>query len=357
MNKLNITIIGAGNGGQAMAGHCAALGHSVCLYNICLERLNPILESKKIILQGAVKEEGMVEMITDDIRVAVEHAEIIMIVTTATAHGELAQKMLPYLKNGQIIVLNPGRTFGVLEVRNILRKRAELKVHLAEAQTLVYACRLVGAGVVNIIGVKDKVLLSGVNSEETNYVIERLHPLYPCFVAAKNVMQTGFENIGAIFHPSVVLFNAATIERNIPFYFYRDMTPNVAAFIMKLDQERLNVGKAYGVNLRSVYDWIVYAYPETKGDTLCERMRNNPAYYDILGPGSIFTRQLTEDIPTGIIPMCEMGQLAGVATPLMSAIITLSSTLLDLDFTVKGRTLENIGLIGMNKEDIIDMLS
>ncbi len=357
MKTNKITVIGAGNGGQSIAGHCAALGHSVCLYNIELESLSTILESKTIHLKGALCESGTVEIITDDIKTAVEFADIIMIVTTATAHGIIASKMLPHLKDEQIVVLNPGRTLGLLEVRNIFRQRTDIKIHLAEAQTLVYACRLVSAGEVNVIGVKDKVLLSGLNTEETNYIIEKLKTIYGCFVPAQNLIQTGFENIGAVFHPSVVLFNAATIERNTPFYFYRDMTPNVASFIMKLDQERINVGKAYGVELMSVYDWISYAYPNTWGDTLCERMKNNPAYYDILGPGSIFTRQLTEDIPTGIIPMSELGHVAGVDTPLMNSIISLSSALLGMDFSEKGRTLKNMGLLGMDKDSIIKLIS
>ncbi len=357
MTKFRITVIGAGNGGQAIAGHCAALGYSVCLYNRSIFSLQSILKSKTIYLAGALQEEGKLDVITDDIKLATEFADIIMVVTTATAHHDVALQMCPYLKDGQVILLNPGRTFGVLEFRNILQMRPSLQVHIAEAQTLVYACRLLETGRINIIGAKDKVLLAGVNRKETDYIIEQLRPIYSCFVPAKNLIQTGFENIGAIFHPSVVLFNAATIERNTPFYFYRDMTPNVAAFIMKLDEERIRVGKAYEVDLMSVYDWIQYAYPYTLGDTLCERMKNNPAYYDILGPGSIFTRQLTEDIPTGLIPISEMGRIAGVKTPLMDSIITLSSALLGIDFMIKGRTLENIGLIGLDKKAIIELLS
>ncbi len=357
MKNLRITIIGAGNGGQAIAGHSASLGHSVCLYSRSLETLSSMLLNRKIALTGAICEEGVLDLITDDIRQAVEFADIILVVTTATAHRTIAAQMLPYLKDGQIIILNPGRTLGVLAVNNIFSQRPDLKIHVAEAQTLVYACRLISPGIVNVIGVKDKVLLSGINAQETAYIIEQIKPIYDCFVPAKNLIQTGFENIGAIFHPSVVLFNAATIERNTPFYFYRDMTPNVASFIMKLDQERIAIGKAYGEELISVYDWMVYAYPNTWGNTLCERMRNNPAYYDILGPGSIFTRQLTEDIPTGVIPMSELGHVAGVETPIMDSIIRLSSALLNMDFKKDGRTLENMGLSNMDKVSIIKMIS
>lgn len=357
VNPFKISVIGAGNGGQAIAGYVASLGIPVCLYNHNWRRISDIAQTHRIYLKGAVDCGSVIAKVTDDIKEAVDFGEIIMVATTASAHREVAQLMCPYLKDGQILVLNPGRTCGLLEVASVLQaKRPNLHVYLGEAQTLIYACREVSPGIVNIIGIKERVLLAGRNNQETKYIIEKLHPIYSCFIPA-NLVQTSLENIGAIFHPPVVLFNAATIERNTSFYFYRDMTPNVAAFIQKLDQERLNIGKAFGTDLMPVEEWIQYAYPDTVGDTLCERMRNNPAYHDILAPGSIFARQLTEDIPTGLIPMSELARLAQVPTPLMDAVITLSSSLLGVDFRVKGRTLENLGLSHLDKNSIINLLS
>ena len=133
MNPPKITIIGAGNGGQAMAGHCAALGVHVCLYNRDMEHIFSIAQSHLIRLEGVLEEEGYIDLITDDIKEAVEFSNIILIVTTATAHRNIAEQILPYLKDGQIIILNPGRTCGVLEIANILAKRPNLNIHIAEA--------------------------------------------------------------------------------------------------------------------------------------------------------------------------------------------------------------------------------
>lgn len=354
---MKISVIGAGNGGQAIAGFCAAMGASVCLYNHRMKRISSILETGHIHLTGVLDMIGNLDLVTDDLEQAVSFAEVIMIVTTASAHREMAHLISPYLQDDQIIVLNPGRTLGLLEFCSILQEeRPSLKVNVAEAQTLVYACREQSPGNVNIIGVKDRVLLAGRNREETNKIIDRLSSIYSVFIPSV-LAQTSLENIGAIFHPPVVLFNAATIERNALFYFYRDMTPNVASFIQKLDQERLNLGKALGINLMSVSDWIKYAYPTTEGNDLCERMRNNPAYHDILAPGSIFTRQLTEDIPTGLLPMSELARIVNVDTPLMNSIIDISASLLNIDFRKNGRTLKNLKLSGMNKQNLIELLS
>lgn len=355
---MKFAVLGIGNGGQAIAGWLAMQGHPVALYGRKKEAVDELSNKGSIKLEGAIGGDGVIESITTDIHKTVSGAEVIMVVTTANAHGTIARQIAGDLSDGQVIILNPGRTGGALEFKRALEAAGcKSRVYVAEAQTLVYACRLVENGLVNIIGVKDKVLLSAVPSSDTEYVLSKITPVYPCFCAAENVLRTSLENIGAMFHPCVLLFNAATIERHDVFWFYKDMTPKIADFIEKFDKERLAVGKAYGIDLLSVSEWISYAYPGTPGDTLCEKMKNNPAYHDIKSPSTIFTRQLTEDIPTGVLPIIELGEVAGVPVPLMRSMVEICGNLLDIDFREKGRTLEHLGLAGKTKDEIIEYLS
>lgn len=355
---MKFAVIGIGNGGQAMAGWLAMLGHEVCLYGRNEEKVSRLSSLGRIKLQGAIEGKGCLTKATSNIHEAISGADVIMIVTTANAHGSIARQIATDLTDGQVIILNPGRTGGALEFKRALEEAGCMaRVYVAEAQTLVYACRLIETGVVNIIGVKDKVLLSAVPSSDTEYVLSKIIPVYPCFCAAENVLRTSLENIGAMFHPCVLLFNAATIERHDVFWFYRDMTPEIANFIEEFDKERLAVGKAYGIDLLSVNEWISYAYPATQGTTLCEKMRNNPAYHDIKSPSTIFTRQLTEDIPTGVLPIMELGEAAGVEVPLLRSMVDICSRLLRIDFRKDGRTLEHLGLAGKSKDEILAYLA
>ena len=355
---MKYAVLGAGNGGQAISAWLSMQGHEVFLYEIIEERVVALSKKREIRLQGAIEGLGHIVNVTNDIHSAVRGADVIMVVTTANAHATVARDLAGALVDGQVVLLNPGRTGGALEFKRTLNAcGCKARVYVAEAQTLIYAARLVEDGVVNIIGVKDKVLLSAVPATDTQYVLEKVSPDFPMFSAAKNVLRTSLENIGAMFHPCVLLFNAATIERNDVFWFYRDMTPQIAEFIEKFDSERLAVGKAYGVDLLSVSEWISYAYPGTSGDTLCEKMKNNPAYHDIKSPSTIFTRQLTEDIPTGVLPIMELGEVAGVEVPLLKSMVSICGNLLGIDFRQKGRTLEHLGLAGKTKEEIIEYLS
>lgn len=352
-----LSIIGAGNGGQAFAGHLGMLGYDVTLYNRDIKKLDNIKKNGGIFLEGIITGFGKINKLTDKLEDAILDCDIIMITTTADAHRQLAEQICPYLKDGQILILNPGRTCGAIEFRHVLKQNGlNKRIFVGEAQTLIYACRIIENGYVNIIGVKDKVLYSALPSTDTSYTISILNEIFNCFFEATNVMQTSLENIGAIFHPSVVLFNAAGIERGNVFYFYRDMTDQVANFITQLDRERLNLGKAFGVDLISCEDWISYAYKNIPGTNLCEKMKNNKAYNDILAPTKIRSRQLTEDIPTGILPYVELGTLAKVDVKLARSILNISSVLLDKNIIDNGRTLERLGLKGLTIKEIIKTL-
>ena len=351
---MKIAIIGAGNGGQAIAGYLGMMGFEVSLYDIDESKINELKVKGGIEIEGRIKGFGPVETITINIAEAVKDAKIIMVTTVANAHRVVAKSLAPYIEEDQVIILNPGRTCGALVFKQTLTEFGCYKrYYLGEAQTLVYACRIVENGLVNIIGIKDEVLLAGLPAADTDYILKIISPLYPSFMETNNVLHTSLENIGAMFHPCVLLFNAATIERNEVFWFYRDMTNQVAEFIEKFDAERLAVGKAYGIELLSVRNWIKFAYKKTEGETLCERMRNNPAYHDIKSPSTIFTRQLTEDIPTGVLPIMQLGKAAGVETPLLESMVNICEALLNMDLHTNGRSLKNLGLEGMNKDEIL----
>ena len=105
-------VIGAGNGGIAMAGYLSLIGYKVNLYNRTLDNILPLIQRPKISLTGEVQGEGKLNLVTNNVGDAIEDANIIMVTVPAMGHYHLAKAMAPHLKDGQIIILNPGRTGG-----------------------------------------------------------------------------------------------------------------------------------------------------------------------------------------------------------------------------------------------------
>lgn len=340
---MKIAVIGAGNGGQAIAGYLGMMGHKVNLYERSLNKVGRIIDHKGVFLTGEIEGFGKVALVTDKIQECIENCPLIMVVTTADAHAEMAENIAPFLKDGQVLVLNPGRTLGAVEVKSRIKSlRPNLRVFVAETQSLIYACRVEIPGTVRIIGVKKLVPIAAYPKMDIDKVLDLTQPIYPAFKPVSSTLITGLENIGAIFHPGIIIANASRIERGESFYFYNDITPGVANILENLDRERCEIGAAYGIQLRPAIDWIVDAYDGIEGETLYDRMKNNPAYAQIRSPQTLNSRLLFEDIPTGLVPMIELGRLVGLEMRIMESLVNISSVLLNKDFYLYGRTLRSL---------------
>lgn len=348
MSNLNFSIIGAGNGGMAMAGYLAMIGYKVNLYNRTLENILPLIKNPVISLTGEKIGIGVLNKATNRMEEAIEGADIIMVTVPAMGHYQMAVEMAPYLQDGQIIVLNPGRTGGALEVYETLRKyKCEKDIIVAEAQTFIYACRTTSSNSAHIFQVKNEVTLAAIPSSMTNHVINLLKFAYPQFISAADVLETSINNYGAIFHPAPTLLNSGHIERGAPFEYYTEgITPSIGDFIEKMDQERMEIGKALQINTLSAKDWLYESYG-AKGKNLYETVQNNPAYKGLQAPKGLSIRYIYEDVPYSLIPMSSIARELGIKTPAINSIINIAELITGKNFYMEGRTIERLGLKGL----------
>ena len=102
------------------AGYLAMEKHKVNLFDIDQAKVAELKEQGGIYLRGKIKGFGALNIVTNNLEEAIRGAELLMIVTTANAHSSLAEWLAPLLEEGQVILLNPGRTCGALEFRQVL---------------------------------------------------------------------------------------------------------------------------------------------------------------------------------------------------------------------------------------------
>ncbi len=343
--KLSFAVLGAGCGGQAIAGYIALRGHDVALYNRSYNRIAAFRNRGCIELCGSISGFGTLSYIGTDLAAAMADRDVIMVVTTATAHRPLAQKMAPHLRDGQVILLNPGRTFGALEVSHTIRQAGcTADVIVGEANTLVYVSRVVVPGTAVIKGIKETVSISAVLADDTPYLVSRLCGVYPQFTAAASFLETSLGNIGAVFHPAIALLNKDRILSKVPFEFYRDgVSRETALYLEQIDSEREAVGMVLGHRPPSITKWLSSRYG-LEPSNIYTMLRSNPSYRDVPAPATLDHRYLWEDVPMGLVPISDAASAVGVDTPAIDHLIDEASGILGRDFRNEGRTLEKLGL-------------
>jgi len=352
-------VIGAGNGGLAMAGHLALMGFPVRLYNRSEERLMAIHQRggvELIVRQGVHMPGGEAELacVTTNIGEALDGADVVMVVVPATGHRSVAEVCAPHAREGQTYILHPGRTGGALEFRNVLVQHgASDRIVVAEAQTLIYACRVSNLAQVQVFGFKNTVPLAALPAHVTPEVIRRISSAYREFVPGDNVMKTSLDNIGAIFHPAVTVLNCSRIETTRgDFEYYIDgISRSTAKVLEAMDAERVAVGAAVGFHCMTAREWLYIAYGAA-GRTLFDAIRANEGYYGIKAPSQVDHRYIWEDVPMSLVPIASLGELLGVPCPTIRSIISLAELMHERDYWAEGRTVETMGLAGMSVKDI-----
>lgn len=352
--KVKFAVLGAGNGGQAMAAHLGLMGYEVNLYNRTESKLEPIIEAGGIELSGVFNGFGPLSLVSSSLPDVISSVDVIMVVTPAIAHHSLAQNLSSYLQDGQIVVLNPGRTGGALEFTKVLNDcGCKADVTVSECQTFIYASRVTGPAQAKIFGIKNFVGISAFPASKTRKVLEVLNPVFPQFIPAKNILKTSLDNIGAIFHPAPTILNAARIETTGGnFTYYQDgISPSVARVLEKMDQERLEVAYTMSVEAMSAREWMRLVYG-VQGKNLYEVFQNNRQYNGLMAPDTVMHRYIFEDVPMGLVPISSLGQMLGVPTPTIDNIIDLASIIHQCDYWEVGRTVERLGLEGLTVREI-----
>jgi opine dehydrogenase len=352
MGAERVTVIGGGNGALAFAAYFGLRGLPVRLWEFpdFRKNLDAIYREGRLVASGTIQGEAPVEC-HEDLGVALRNATIIMVVVPASAHLAVAEQLAPLVRESMTVVLNPGRTGGALEVAAVLRRHG-VSAPVAETQTLLFACRRRGEREIHIGGIKALLRVGIFPAVRTGEVAGRLTGLCASFRPVPNVLTTGLGNIGAMFHPASALLNIGLIESGKPYDYYPEtMSPTVAKVIERADAERMAIARALGADVFSAVSWLAESYqlPEAP---LHEMLQGNPAYRGIAGPTNVNVRYITEDVPTGLVPMEALGRLAGVPTPTISALIDVARAVTDLDFRATGRTLERLGLAGLSGAEL-----
>lgn len=355
-----VAVLGAGNGGCAVAAVLTLRGCEVRLYSHTEGRLAPLRQG--ITLCHAYEGVARPSLMTTDLDRAVQGADLVMLVVPAVAHEEYARHLARVLDPDQIVFLNPGHTGGGLHFANELRKWGGPSVPLCESVTLTYICRMEGDATVGVYRETENLRFAALPARKTGELIEKLYPLFPNLRPAVNVFETGLMNINAVIHPPGMLMNAGWIEfLKGEFLFYKEsITPAVARVIEQVDAERLSLSRALGLQLPSFIDYFCEAGLTTEGarqtGSVYRAMQESEANRSIRSPSSLNHRYVDEDVGYGLVPMSQLGGLLDVETPAMDSLIVLASIARQKDYAKEGLTIDRMGVSGLSTGKILAML-
>jgi opine dehydrogenase len=190
-----------------------------------------------------------------------------------------------------------------------------------------------------------------------------MRPVFPAIKPAVSILETVFPYTNAIHHPPAVVCNVGRIEATGGdyYHYYDGITPSVGRLIDTLDRERLAVAAALGAKADRFVEYFYKAgYTTTAARDAAlayEAFHQSEPDRWIRAPASLDHRFLNEDVPYGLVPLAELGHLAGVPTPTMDHLIHLASVASGRDYRASGLTLARMGVAGVSDQVLHRLLT
>ncbi len=345
-----ILVMGAGPGGIAAALALSRRGFDVRLYNRTPGRLQPLIERGGGEIEGDLGEEFVpLRLITTDIEQAMRDVQLILIAVPGYGQLPMAEACLPCLKPGQIMLLLTGSA-GSLEVALLLRQAGYSldDILLGETVTLPQSARMVGPARLRI-RLPSTLRTAAFPGRNTARLVEQIGDTLK-LLPKPNVLDPGLNNPNFMIHPAPMLLNYAAVERaeGMLSIMNEGMTPGVLRCLDAVDAEKMALQQTLGLDVVPIDD----LYRETGSGPHVYRTPGEPFRLR----DRIWERYIDEDVPYGTVLYSSLGQLLGVPTPISDGINHILSVVEQKDFWALGRTVEKLGISGMERDQLLRYL-
>jgi opine dehydrogenase len=360
MSGLELAVVGAGNGGLAVAGYAGLGGARVRLYDIDAERVEPVQARGGIDVTGALTGFAPIEVATTDPARALVGADVVVLVVAGPDQAAAARALTEHTPRSSYWVVKPGCTGGALEVRDVLTRGGRSDVTVGETDSFLFACSVPGPAASHISAIKQTMGLAVLPPERASKLFSIVQRIFPQATLLPTVLHSGFANMNAVAHVGPMLLSAGWIEHaRGSFQFYGDgITQSVARVVATYDDERVKAAAAYGIALAPFREWVGTTYGITSSSTydVFQRLQRE-VYRSSPAPAALSHRYLSEDVPCGAVPTASLGRAAGVEMPVHESLVELAGIVHGRDYWNVGRTAERLGLAGKDAAQITDMVA
>lgn len=353
---LNIGIIGCGNSARSLAFYLTSQGHLVWLYTRNPQKYERLIQSQS--LQAKGKMEGKIKLagITSDSEFFCNQVSVIFVATQASAYNEVARNFSSFLRPQiHTVILFSGKLLGCFDFKQGLESAKKDTIKILETDS-IFASRIQQDDSIQIRGIKNWTLYGACSRTEALEYGKALNYFFPNLEPAKNLIQRGLTDFGAVAHAVISLANISRIDRGEDFYFYFEgLSLNTVCLLEAAEAEFSLLARAYGVELIPMKE-LLNRYYGCDTSSLFNAVRTVPNYRDSLGPKVINHRYLQEDVSCTLVPMLQLAEKSGLSLPLLNSIVNICSILANKDFVKEGRNLERLGFMKYSSSEIVSIL-
>jgi len=354
---VKITVLGGGHGSYAAVADFTEAGHEVRWWRRKIDSFGALLDTRTIHVLDHRGERAVAINPVETMAEALDGAELIVAPSPAFAQEDLADALAPHLADGQAIYLPPGSFGSFIMMRRIRDAGSKADIAIAETGTLPWLTRKQSDDTVRITTRATKLPTGVLPARNTDAAIAKIAAAFPGeILAIEDALSGALMNAGPIIHPPLIIMNAGPIEHFDKWDIHNEGTqPSIRKVHIALDNERMAVREALGYKpphfpLDDHYttgDWMY-------GNLAHEKLVDSGDWHESLNLTT--HRYMSEDIAVGLALLVSVADWAGVRAPMATGLLAIASAINGKDFRASGRTLENLGLAGLDRNALQTLL-
>ncbi len=344
---MKVAVLGAGNGGCAVACDMSLRGHEVTLIktsnSMHNENFQYLLDNDGAIsiFENGETKSSRISKVTTDIS-QLSECEIVIVYIQTKYHEPLVERIIPHLRKDQIVIFNPG----YLSTAYMLKHNVRDDVIIVEAESSFIDCRISEPGVIKAGFRNVRNPLGIYPSSRKEEAIEKLECLGFPFTYLSSVVEAALHNPNLIVHTVGAIMSIPRIEKtNGDYCMYHEVfTPSVWRILEQLDDEKMNVLEKLG------FERLPYVEACKFRNSLDDDRDAKEVFFwyaamptRAKGPIVVDSRYISEDVPQGLVMLEALGAQLDIKTPITTALIELASSALGRDLREEGRSPEKLG--------------
>ena len=343
-----VAVLGGGIEGQALAAWFLAEGAtSVTLFSVYREDLDQLTRGVTVRGAGPVGTyqtdgDGPSITVTSVLEDAVASADLVVVTGTVLKQRTYGLVLADRLRDGQVLLVAPGRTFGALETSWWLRVGgARAQVTVVELSDLPFSVERRGAALHFRAGINP--VMATLPSFRTG-VTDALARYFPSAVAGPTVMHSSFGDYSGAVEAVLLAVAGPALDDGpqpppgaVPVTeraFADTVRPGQVDLIATLVAERGAVAERWGVRDLPPAGAAITA---AVGDNSNDGSRTIPTVDEARS-------RLRCAVLGSLVPLVSAAEVASVDVPATQALIDLATALLGGDLESTGRRLDRIGL-------------
>lgn len=340
---MRVAIIGSGGIGRGYAAYLTSQGHEPVIWSPSGAALADFAGEAPLSVTGKL-ETSLPLRVVPDVAAAVGGAEAIIVAVQANGFRTVLDAIAPHLAAGQTVIISAHCSFAALYLHRLLVARG-LDLPIATWATTALTARKSGPRSVHISGIRAKLDVATLPVRHAEAGIAICRALFgDRFEPREDVLAIMLSNLNPPAHVANMLGNLTRAEKGEDWPNYGSITQGVGRIVDAMDVERLELAGAFGLSVRSVQDHYVHSFgvaPGPVGEMAAAVYKNRP---ELLGPKTLDTRFITEDVPFGLVPLEALGEVAGVKLPLHQAGIALFDAICARNFRAENDLLPALDL-------------